>query len=95
MIEKKDKDLQLIPAGEKKCIWMEAGVVSYKVCFNNYHCSSCPFDHVLLEIACRETNSSRMIKVKKDRREKDRRGKNRRKKENTYWIEEFNRLPAC
>lgn len=37
--------LRIVPPGKKKCIWMEAGVVSYKLCDNNYDCTSCAYDH--------------------------------------------------
>jgi glycine cleavage system H lipoate-binding protein len=38
------RGLKVIPTGERKCIWMEAGVVSYKLCTNHYQCSTCEFD---------------------------------------------------
>ncbi|MFQ6091746.1 MAG: glycine cleavage system protein H [bacterium] len=37
----------LILEGELKCIWMTAGVVSYKLCNYQYECERCPFDRVL------------------------------------------------
>jgi len=40
---KKEK-MKIVPPGKKKCIWMEAGVVSYKLCDNNYDCSTCVYD---------------------------------------------------
>ena len=39
------KSLKVVPVGKKKCIWMEAGVASYKLCDNNYDCSTCSYDH--------------------------------------------------
>jgi glycine cleavage system H lipoate-binding protein len=38
---------RLIPNGELKCLWMEAGVVSYKLCDHQYECERCPFDQIL------------------------------------------------
>ena len=38
---------RVIPEGELNCIWMEAGLVSYKLCDRNYECESCPFDQVM------------------------------------------------
>jgi glycine cleavage system H lipoate-binding protein len=29
---------------EMECIWMKAGIVNFKLCFNAYDCNSCPFD---------------------------------------------------
>ena len=45
--EKKKRKGRLIPNGELKCIWMDAGVVSYKLCNYEYECERCPFDQVL------------------------------------------------
>lgn len=38
---------RVIPEGELNCIWMEAGLVSYKLCDRSYECESCPFDQVM------------------------------------------------
>jgi glycine cleavage system H protein len=35
---------RLIPSGELKCVWMTAGVVSYKLCNHGFECETCPFD---------------------------------------------------
>lgn len=35
---------RLIPEGELPCIWMDAGLISYKLCDYEYECESCPFD---------------------------------------------------
>jgi glycine cleavage system H lipoate-binding protein len=32
---------------ENKCIWMDAGVVAYKLCDQNYDCEKCSFDFVM------------------------------------------------
>ena len=32
-----------------KCVWMESGVVSYKLCDFEYNCEACPFDQALRE----------------------------------------------
>jgi len=39
--------MKIVPPGKKKCIWMEAGVVSYKLCDNNYDCSTCLYDQAM------------------------------------------------
>ena len=41
------RKVHLIPKGELKCVWMMAGVVSYKLCNYHYECENCPFDQVL------------------------------------------------
>ncbi|MEW5945333.1 MAG: glycine cleavage system protein H [bacterium] len=32
------------PASQKECIWMKMGLVSFRICTNNYQCGSCEFD---------------------------------------------------
>jgi len=39
--------MKIVPPGKKRCIWMEAGVVSYKLCDNNYDCSTCVYDQAM------------------------------------------------
>ena len=41
----KRESMKIVPPGKKKCVWMEAGVVSYKLCDHNYDCSTCVYDH--------------------------------------------------
>jgi glycine cleavage system H protein len=36
----------VIPPEELKCIWMEAGIVAYKLCDRKYECENCPLDLV-------------------------------------------------
>jgi glycine cleavage system H lipoate-binding protein len=43
----KGTSLKVVPAGRRKCIWMEAGVVSFKLCDNNYDCPTCAYDHAM------------------------------------------------
>lgn len=43
----KKESMKIVPPGKKKCIWMEAGVVAYKLCDNNYDCSTCAYDHAM------------------------------------------------
>ena len=38
------KSFKVVPPGKKKCIWMEAGVVSYKLCDHNFDCQTCSYD---------------------------------------------------
>jgi len=43
----KKESMKIVPPGKKKCVWMEAGVVSYKLCDNNYDCPTCQYDHAM------------------------------------------------
>jgi glycine cleavage system H lipoate-binding protein len=42
---KKRESMKIVPPGKKKCVWMEAGVVSYKLCDHNFDCTTCVYDH--------------------------------------------------
>lgn len=37
----------IIPEKESHCVWMDAGLVNYKLCDKNFECESCPFDRVM------------------------------------------------
>jgi len=41
---KKNNSYQIIPQNDRKCVWMEAGIVSYKICDRNFECQTCPLD---------------------------------------------------
>jgi glycine cleavage system H protein len=46
----KDKEIakfRIIPKSQNKCIWMEVGIVSYKICDRNFECETCPLDEGL------------------------------------------------
>ncbi len=38
---------QVIPEHENKCVWMGAGLISYKLCTLEYQCERCMFDRVM------------------------------------------------
>jgi glycine cleavage system H lipoate-binding protein len=37
----------LWPENELPCIWMDAGVIDYKLCDRNFDCENCPFDAII------------------------------------------------
>lgn len=37
----------MIPPDEKQCVWMTAGLISYKLCPHDYRCEECIFDQVI------------------------------------------------
>lgn len=47
--KRKMEVMEVVPAWERKCRWMEIGIISYKLCTRNYECSSCPLEQALLE----------------------------------------------
>ena len=47
----KMEGFKAVPDEEEKCIWMEAGVIDYKLCNYNYNCSVCPFDKAMKQTA--------------------------------------------
>ena len=52
-MEKKSEmsGFKAVPNGEEKCIWMEAGVIDYKLCNYYYNCNACPFDKAMKQAA--------------------------------------------
>jgi len=40
-----------VSEGKKPCIWMEAGVIDYKICNHDFDCLSCDFDRAMTETA--------------------------------------------
>jgi len=75
--------MRVIPTGERKCVWMEAGVVSYKLCTNNYQCNLCEFDRAMANRA--QQDKCKSMEVKPTVTEK---------KEIVEWMDEFRNLPA-
>jgi len=39
-----EKRFPVIPEGERPCIWMEMGLVTYKICDRDLDCDGCPLD---------------------------------------------------
>jgi glycine cleavage system H lipoate-binding protein len=48
-----------VPDGEEKCIWMEAGVIDYKLCNYHYNCPACPFDRAMKQTADKNAEARR------------------------------------
>jgi len=44
---KADFAYQLIANNTNRCVWMELGMVSYKICDRNFECQTCPLDYGL------------------------------------------------
>ncbi len=42
--EKKKDGFSLMPEGDVPCVWMDAGIVAYKICDRNLDCEHCPLD---------------------------------------------------
>jgi len=38
---------KLWPENEMPCLWMQAGLIDFKLCDRNYDCENCPFDAVM------------------------------------------------
>ncbi len=47
---KKNEGYTIIPEREIKCVWMTAGLISYKLCKYNLQCDRCPLDRELRNI---------------------------------------------
>ncbi len=49
MSEKRAKKSKLIPTSAKQCVWVDAGVISYKICTLNYECERCSLHQALVD----------------------------------------------
>ncbi len=38
---------ELVPGEERRCVWMSAGFVAYKLCDRDFDCENCPLDRAL------------------------------------------------
>jgi glycine cleavage system H lipoate-binding protein len=79
----KRESMKIVPPGKKKCVWMEAGVVSYKLCDNNYDCSTCLYDHAMQLKVAHQKETVAMT-----------RGEASADKFNATWVEKMMELPA-
>ena len=62
--QKKRESMKIVPPGKKKCVWMEAGVVSYKLCDNNYDCPTCVYDQGMqLKVAKQSQAAAEMLQA--------------------------------
>lgn len=81
--KKKRESMKIVPPGKKKCVWMEAGVVSYKLCDHNFDCSTCVYDHGMHDKVARykEKVALQTITAKPD-------------KFTETWVDKMMQLPA-
>ncbi len=77
------ESMKIVPAGKKKCVWMEAGVVSYKLCDNNYDCPTCAYDHAMQLKVARQKEAAA---VQPEQAVAD--------KFNQTWVDKMMMLPA-
>ncbi len=57
----------------RRCIWMDAGIVSYKLCSRNHRCGACQFDQRITEILDSEVSPLRALATAEDTAEAKRR----------------------
>lgn len=79
----KRESMKIVPPGKKKCVWMEAGVVSYKLCDNNYDCTTCVYDQAMQVKVARQKESAEMAPIETSP-----------DKFTETWVEKMMQLPA-
>ena len=79
----KKESMKIVPPGKKKCVWMEAGVVSYKLCDNNYDCSTCVYDQGMQLKVARQKESAQLATIEATT-----------DKFTETWVEKMMQLPA-
>ncbi len=64
-MEEKKNYYQLIPEEDLKCVWMTAGLLSYKLCKYNLQCEKCPLDWELRNLSGAPSQGSAASQEKK------------------------------
>jgi glycine cleavage system H lipoate-binding protein len=77
------ESMKIVPPGKKKCVWMEAGVVSYKLCDNNYDCSTCVYDQGMQLKVARQKEATSAAPIEAPR-----------EKFTATWVEKMMQFPA-
>lgn len=77
------ESMKIVPPGKKRCVWMEAGVVSYKLCDNNYDCTTCLYDHGMQMKVARQKEAERVSSVETSP-----------ERFNATWVEKMMQLSA-
>jgi glycine cleavage system H protein len=67
-MDKKKKHYQVIPNKELKCVWMTAGMLSYKLCKYDLQCEKCPLDWELRNLSATSSSASTASQQGKNRR---------------------------
>jgi glycine cleavage system H protein len=57
-VDKKKNYYQLIPKEDLKCVWMTAGLLTYKLCKYNLQCEKCPLDWELRNLSAAPSSGS-------------------------------------
>jgi glycine cleavage system H lipoate-binding protein len=81
----KKQSMKIVPPGKKKCVWMEAGVVSYKLCDNNYDCTTCLYDQGMQHKAARQREAAAAAQIETQQE---------KFKFTPTWVEKMMKLPA-
>jgi len=88
MAEYKEKTrLRVVPPGKNKCIWMEAGIASYRLCIYDFDCPSCEFDQAMQLKLSRQREAQRLAPVTLEAPQEE-------KPLTESWKEKFLALPA-
>ena len=57
-MDKKKNHYQLIPKEDLKCVWMTAGLLTYKLCKYDLQCEKCPLDWELRNLSATPSSGS-------------------------------------
>jgi len=49
MSKKRAEKSKLLPTSARQCVWVDAGVISYKICTLNYQCERCSLHQALVD----------------------------------------------
>jgi len=61
-VDEKKSYYQLIPKEDLKCVWMTAGLLTYKLCKYNMQCEKCPLDWELRNLSAAPSTGAAALK---------------------------------
>ncbi|MCL5021122.1 MAG: glycine cleavage system protein H, partial [Bacteroidetes bacterium] len=57
----------MFPEKDVSCIWVDAGLISYKLCDRNFGCDECPFDMVMRQKSGPASVTNQIEKIEPDK----------------------------
>jgi glycine cleavage system H protein len=70
-MDKKENHYQVVPNKELRCVWMTAGMLSYKLCKYDLQCEKCPLDWELRNLSVTSSSASTAYQGEQNTRSKE------------------------
>lgn len=71
MFEERANKMKLMPTSARQCVWVDAGVISYRLCTLNYECERCSLHQALVDgpvlVQPHDSSSPNRVEIEKRR----------------------------